>query len=311
MAGAYVSEAHINPGLTDYATGYKNGKLLADRLSPIVSCSNRSDTYRVRSRRDASRILEATFGPETEARSGVYNVTVANFSVVDYGLKLPLTAADRDASNGPLDPEQAKTAQIVHSLGLARESRVAAILTASGSYASTAAAAALWSDKTSALPVDDILTGIRRIAPSSTESKLIAWCSLSVWHTLRVHPQVLALKGATSGMISKDEFAQFFDCDELLVSDVQKDTANPSAASGVYSYLWGTNIFGLARVPTNPQGRDIESVSCTFRVGGQIQVRTYDAPHIGPGGSMMIQAECSDDEVVPQNDMGTLITSVV
>lgn len=310
MAGAYVSEAHINPGLTDFATGYKNGKFIADLLSPVVSCDMRSDTYRTRSRRDATNILEAVFGPETEARSGIYNVSSSTFKVVDYGLRLPVNSADLDANNGPLDPRQGKTQQLMNSLLLAREFRAATQFTTSGNYASTAAAATVWTNKTTATPVDDILTAIRRIAPSSEESRLVAWCSIDVWHTLRMHPQILALKGATSGMISRAEFGEFFDCDELAVSDAQRDTANPGQASGSYSRLWGTTVFGIARVPLNPSGKDIESFACTFRLGGQVRVREYAAPHIGPGGSVMIQAEHSDDEVLPQNDMATLITSV-
>lgn len=310
MAGAYVSEAHINPGLTDFATGYRNGNFIADLLSPPVACEFRSDTFRKRSRKDATQILEVTFGPETEARSGVYNVTSDTFKVVDYGLKLPINSADTAASNGPLDPKQGKTAALMNSLLLAREYRVATQFTTTGNYASTGAASAVWTNKTTASPVDDILTAIRRIAPSSVESRLVAWCSLSVWHTLRVHPQLLALKGATSGMISRQEFASFFDVDELAVSDAQRDTANP-AQTGSYSYAWGSTVFGLARVPLNPSGKDIESFACTFRLGGRVIVREYDAPHIGPGGSTMIQCEHSDDEVLPQNDMATLITSVV
>ena len=131
-----------------------------------------------------------------------------------------------------------------------------------------------------------------------------------MWNALRKHPSLLALKGVTTGQVSRAEFAAYFELDDLLVSDMWSDTNNIGQTAS-YGRAWLATVFGLVRVPKQLSGADQSVFAVTFRVNPGLQVRTWEEPSIGKGGSEAIQVEVSDDEKIVQADMGYLLTSVI
>lgn len=308
----HPAQQHVDAALSTFATAYSNTGFLADRLCPIVPVEKRSDRFFTRSRRDVSQIVNDAIGPKGAANTASYDVSTDNYSVEDRALKDYVTDSLIRNADAPLDPRELAVQNIMQRLMLAREYRVATLLTTGGNYAAanTSSPANVWSDATDGDPVGDINTAIATIAYSGDESSLVAWCSREVWNTLRKHPQLLALKGTTTGQVSRAEFAEYFELSELLVSDVRRDTANPGQTAS-YSRLWGTSSFGIVRVPSVLQGADISAFAVTFRMQPGMTVRRWDEPGIGIGGSEAVQVEFSDDEKAVQNDLGYLYTSVV
>jgi hypothetical protein len=305
------ASAHVDKALSDFATGYQNNGFIADKLCPVINVDYRSDKFFTRNRRDVSHIVGDMISPKGEAQMASYDLSTDNYSVTDRALKDVVVDSLIKNADAPLDPRQLATQTLMQKLMLGREYRAATLLGTSGNYASgnTAAASVAWTNEVTSTPLADINTAIAAIPYSGDDAALVAFCARPVWNSLRKHPQLLALKGTDKGMISREEFAEFFEIDELLVSDVWKETANIGQTAS-YARIWSDTVFGVLRVPPVLQGNDISAFSATFRVAPGIQVRAWETPGTGIGGSETIQVEFSDDEKVIQNDMGYLITSV-
>lgn len=306
-----AAAAHVDRALSDFATAYSNSGFIADRLCPVVGVEKRSDKFFTRNRRDVSHRVNDIISPKGEAQMASYDVSTDNYSVQDRALKDVVTSSLIKNADAPLNPRQLATQNLMQKLMLAREGRVASLLCTSGNYASgnTSAAGAVWTNETTSTPIADINTAIAAIPFSGEDASLVGFCARPVWNALRKHPTLLAMKGTSAGMLSRQEFASYFELDDLLVSDVWDETANIGQTAS-YARLWTATVFGLVRVPRVLQGADISAFAVTFRADPGMQVRSWETPGTGIGGSETVQVEFSDDEKIVQNDMGYLLTSV-
>lgn len=308
---ANTNSVHIDGPLSDFATAYGMHEMGADILSPIVRVDKRSDSYHTRTRRGQARLVDDLMGPKSRAGETTYETGSDNYSVKSRGLSDYVPVAMEANADGVLSPMEETTADIMGKLMRKREARVAALYCTSGNYlaANVNAAGAVWSNKTTSTPDDEILTCRRLVPPGAPGSKLVGWCTSEVFDSLRVHPNLLAMKGLDKGMLSTDDIKSFFRLDEMLVLDAEKDDANEGQDAS-YARIWTATLFGIARVPTAPS-KNTSAFSLTFRVNPGIQTYTWDAPDIGEQGSTGIRVAFADDEVVVQNDMAALITGVL
>lgn len=307
----HSGQLHLNAPLSDFATKYRNDGFIADMLSPIVSVNKRSDDFFTRSRRDVSVIVDDAIGPKGSANEADYDVGSDTYQVRGRALKGLVDLAEEANADAPLDPDEMAVSNVMQKLMLNRERRVATLLCTSGNYASgnTAAASVAWTNETTSTPIADINTAMAAIPFSGEDMYLRAFMARPVWNALRKHPQILAMKGTDKGQVSRSEFASFFELDDVLVSDVWYDSANPGQSAS-YARGWTATVFGLARVPKVLSGKDISALSVTFRFGGKMNVRSWDEPGRGEMGTRVHQVSFADAEKVVQNDMGYLLTSV-
>lgn len=306
-----ASSVHVDSALSDFATAYQNNGFLADRLSPVIGTDKRSGKYFIRNRRDVSHAQSDLLSPKGKANEAYYDVTTGSFSVVDRGLVGYVSNETQSNADAPLDPRQLQTQHLLQQIMLSRELRVASQFCTSANYGSnTAAASAVWSNETTSTPIADINTAMAAIPFSGEDTSFVGFASRPVWNALRKHPSILSLKGVTSGQVSRSEFASYFEMDEMLVSDVWSETANIGQTAS-YARGWTATVFGVVRVPRIITGPDVSIFGATFRSTPGLQVRTWEEPSIGKGGSEAVQVELSDDEVVIQSDMGYLLTSVL
>lgn len=306
---ASSASVHIDSALSNFAVKYENSGFIADRVCPIIPVAKRSDTYFKRDRRDVSHAVNDVLGPKSRANEFRYSLSTASYAVQDRGLVDYVGATMIANADAPLDPRELSTQALMQQIMLAREIRVASIFCTSGNFTNTAAAGTVWTNETSSAPVADINTAIAAIPFSGDDTALIGYCSRPVWNALRKHPQMLALKGTTTGQVSRQEAAAYFELDELLVSDLWKDTNNIGQTAS-YARGWTATVFGVVRVPRVVTSPDTSVFAVTFRANPGLEVRTWDEPAIGKGGSEAIQVEVSDDEAIVQADMGYLLTSV-
>lgn len=308
---ANANSVHVDAALSDFATAYANRDMIADILSPIVEVDQRSNKYHKRSRRGSSHVVADLMGPKSPANETTYETSTGTYVVQDRGLMDYVDYAMIDNADAALSPEEETVNDLRTKLALAREVRVASLLCTSGNYASgsTGAVSTVWTNTTTSTPIKDINTAKAAVPPGGPGTRLVAWCSIEVWNALRAHPDLLALKGMDKGLITRSDFAQFFEVDEILVSDAQKDTNNMGQDPS-YSRIWTATVFGLARLPVGRPSIRTSALSLTFRVRPGIQTFTWEEPKIGVKGSKGIRVSFSDDEVIPQNDMGYLLTSV-
>lgn len=307
---ATPASAHTDARLSNFATSYDPEGFVADIVSPIVPVEKLSDVYTKRSRRDVNRVPDDLAGPRSALNEVSYDLSTGSYSCKERGLKEVVTGSYAINADAPIDPFQAATMNIKNKLMLNREVRVATLLQTSSNYSSSnvIAAASTWATGGST-PITNINAAKRAIPRAGGGSKLVAVCSTPLFDTLKQHADILALKGTTDGMATEEEIAKYFGFAQLVVSDVTKDTANDGQTAS-YSYVWSSSYFVIIRVPTVIVGPDITAFSVTFRQKSGFVSRKWRDENLGLDGADWVSLGMRDDEVVPQNDMGAIITGV-
>lgn len=312
----YPGNAHINAALTDFASNYSNGALLADRVSPIFLVDKKSDSFFKFAQKDATTALANRVGERGAIPEVTIEEATGSYTCLGYGLKAPVTRALQATADPVVMPKERSTRNVMLRNMLQREIRVADQITTSGNWNAnnTAAATAVWSNQTTGVPLTDIHTALEAIPASGSDSLKIGICALEVFHDLMSHPQIRDLHGTMTGQISAQVLAGYLGLDELLVSDAQKNTANTGQAVSL-SRIWLNTVFAIVKVPRTIEGTDQELFSCTFRrrlagASDGILVREWHVEDAGTEGTDMIAVTHEDDEVIVQDDQGYLITSV-
>lgn len=302
--------ARIDVPLTQFATAYSNSEFFADFLSPVVSTPDVGGKYAQRNRRDVSHARNDMLGARGRHNEVDYDVTWTSYLVQDRGLKGVVSSQLRQSAAAILSPDQLCVDNVMQNMMLNREIRVATQLCTSGNFTNTGAVGTVWTNETSSSPLADINTAIAAIPSFGANNKLVGYCALPVWNALRKHPQLLALKGISEGQVSREEAARYLGLDELYVSKTRKETANLGVTAS-YGYVFTATVFGVISLPrAAPSGNDVQAFSVTFRQEPGLEVRSWEVPDEGKGGSMAHAVEMSDVEVIPQADMGYLLTSV-
>lgn len=303
--------ARIDVPLTQFATAYKNDEFFADILSPVVSTPDVGGKYAQRNRRDVSHARNDMLGSRGHHNEVDYDVTWTAYLVQDRGLKGVVSSQLRQSAAAVLSPDQLCVDNVMQNMMLNREIRVATQLCTSGNFTNTGAVGTVWTNETSGNPLGDIGTAVAAIPSFGANSKLVGYCAQTVWNALRKHPQMLALKGISEGQVSLEEAARYLGLDELYVSKTRKETANLGVTAS-YAYVYTATVFGIIALPRNaPAGNDVQAFSVTFRQEPGLEVRSWEIPDEGKGGSTAHAVELSDVEVIPQADMGYLLTSVI
>lgn len=315
MTAPYPSDAHVDSALSTFISSYTNGDYFADIVCPVIETEKSSGKFQQYSRPDFARERDLVMAATGQATELGYTLTTGDYACIDYAgvdyvpLKL-LSDADE-----PQRPLERSSSLIMNALLLERERRVATLLTTSGNWATanTGAVSNYWSDGTAGTPLDDILDGLNAIAPGmSGDMRKVFICSAEVFADLRKHPQMLA-GGSQKPVLSPGEVADLIGVDEVLVSEAQSTSTNRGQTAS-YSRIWGSTSAVAVCVPRGEPRGEAGLAAATFRhtLEGEspIQVRRWYEAGRGRGGSEAVQVEHSDDEVMVQNDMGYLWTSV-
>lgn len=315
------SAVHVNASLSAFASGYNPGSTMADELCPPIMVDKRSDTYFQRLRKDVATRLDARIGPNGTVSEADFEVTQSTYSVEDFGLIGKVANAEISNADEPMKPKEMRVENLMYRLWLDHEIRVAAVLDTSGSYAAVGAATAAWSAIGTSNPIKDVQDAVARLAPGGdTKTELIMGLALETWQALSRHPDLLGLRaggGGEKGVMRPEEIAAALGLDRIVVSDMQKNTANRGLAAS-YSRVWSTTIARIVRRPKGePSGPDAMCFAGTFRQKkntgpGGWQVTEWDMPEYGVDGGIGIKVSTSEHAArILQSDMGTLITGVL
>lgn len=318
---ATAEALNMNQPLTDFAAAYQNSKFIADRVTALIRVTAIAGTFQKRSRRDVNRAsLDDVIGTSGWANEIGYSLSSDTYALQPRALKGYVDRASRVAAVTALDPEQEMVAQLMQAIGLAHEKRVASVLTTPANYASanqlTAGVlskpnvATKWSDWSAADPIGDIKAAIRQLPSAGDDFERVMWISDVVFDALATHPQILALKGTTSGVASAQELVSYFrGLDRIEIGECTEDTANPGQASASYSRLWSSTACGIVLVPRSERGTEASIFAASFRHVDGVVVRSWDEPGRGYGGSTGIQVEhMTQAAKVVQDDAGVIIS---
>lgn len=313
----YSTDVTVSRPLTRLVAAYGNGKLIADRVCPIIRSDSKTGTYKSEVRSDSTDTQEADLLPEDGPANRIdHSYSSTAYACVMRGLKEVVPASVISRADAPLRPLQDAAMKVMLRTMLKREQRVFTLLTTSGNYTSSGAATDVWTDESLGAPLDDFNTATAAIPPdSSGASKICAVMVKEAWQALRKHPQLRG-GGALSPVLSLEEAADRLGVDEIIVTDLQK-TATAKGVTATYSRMWTSTVCAVISVPRGEPMDRQPMFAGTFREwlpgsgSNGLVARQFSDASIGSSGAQTVQVAYSEVPKVIQADMGYLLTSVI
>lgn len=310
----------VNPLLTSVALTYRNPKLIADSVLPRITVESPVFAYTQYTKEDAFTVPNTLVGRKGDVNEIDWTATQSTSQVEDHGLEEPIPNRDiaiaraRNATN--IDPEQRATELLSDLIALDREVRVAALVTATASYASgnfaTLSGTGQWSDYTNSDPITAVLSALDGMLVRPN----IGVIGRAVYTKLRMHPKVVAAvfaqggNAAVGGVASLQAIADLLEMDTLYIGEGWVNTAKKGQTASL-SRVWGKDAAFLYQ---NPLAASTEQSTITFgytaewgnRVAG-----SFEDNDIGLRGGVRVRVGESVKELVVANDVGYLFKAAV
>lgn len=302
----------INPQLTAIAIAYKNPDvaLIADLVLPRTPTAQEFK-YLKYDLAAGFTVPETRVGRKSLPNEVDLSCTEVLDKVLDYGLDDIVPNEDIEADNQGIDPLGTATAWLTNLVNLARELRVANLVFNTASYAAgqytTLAGGSQWSDTVNSDPVAAI--GDALDVPIMRPN--IATFGQQTWTKLRRHPKIVqAIKNTNqgAGMVSREEFAEFFELQEVLIGQGLANTAKRGQAASMQR-VWGkhASFFYRDRAAGPQQG---VTFGMTAAWGKKI-AGNIPEPKIGLTGSERVRAGERVKEIITAPDVGYFFQNAV
>jgi hypothetical protein len=306
----------VDPVLTAIAIGYTNpvAALIADQVLPRVPTGS-SFQYDVYGLEDFSA-PNGKLGRRGKTPRIEFASKKEDSSVEDFGWEssIPVTdsddaAAQRAANASRYDPRARATTGLTAIKQIAREKRVADIVFAAGTYASTRrvqlSGTSQLSDYANSDPV-----GVINAALDGTFVARPTHAVLSKygWGKLRAHPKMVkSVKGGISGdgMISREQFVELFELQGLLVGEGQLNASAPGQDVSI-GQVWGKHMALLHINPEGGPGGNLPTFGFTADCGGAVALSYFDT-NVGLKGGEVIRVGERVREHVCAKDVGYFI----
>lgn len=209
----------IDPKLTAVAIAYMNPDvaLIADDVLPRTPVAQEFKWLKYDLAQGFS-VPDLKVGRKSYPAEVEFSATEMQDKVADYGLDDFVPNEDIEADNQGVDPKGVATGYMTNLLNLGREIRVAGLVFNAASHANnvTLAGASQWSDTAGSDPVAAISDALD--IPIYRPN--IGVLGQATWTKLRRHPKIVqAIKNTDqgSGMVSRQEFADFFELSALYI----------------------------------------------------------------------------------------------
>ena len=299
--------------LTQIAQAVMPMGMIADMVCPRVRTGYKF-TYTTLTEEDLLTIPDVRASRAGRLNQVEFGATDATDSVIDYGLEDPVPYRDIDEAGKqevPFDPLELASMATAELVKLAREKRVADLLTTTANYHSTLrttlAGTSKWSSSSSA-PLYDILDALDK--PLVRPNTLVF--GQAVWTALRQNATIveaIKLSGAgaeASGIVMKGAVAELFEVDNVYIGMAWHQSAKRGQADA-FSRLWGKHACAI-HVRPGMNVRDRMPKFCwTADAMGGMQVGTYEEPARGVNrGSTVVKVSECVKELIAYNRAGYL-----
>lgn len=211
----------VSPVLTAISLAYRNPDvaLIADDVLPLTPVSQEFKWLKY-DLTAGYTVPDLKVGRKSYPTEVEFTSTEQTDKVVDYGLSDFIPNEDIEADNQGVDPRGTAVAYLTNLVRLGREIRVANLVFSTGSYVAgnqtTLSGTSQWSDTANSDPVAAI--GDALDVPIYRPN--IAVFGQAAWTKTRRHPKLVqAIKGTSqgAGMVSRQEFADFFELSDVYV----------------------------------------------------------------------------------------------
>jgi hypothetical protein len=307
------SAVHTDAFLQNLSIGYRNDDYIGLQLMPVVPVDKRSDKFLKWDKRNLLNAPDDTMTHRAVPNEVEDATTSANFSVEDYalmGFVDSMTEANADTIYMDLIDQ---TESIAERLALKEEIRIAAIMTATGSYSGNTAplTGVEWNE--GGVPANDPVGNIQSARAALWNgfgrTRLVGFTSLPIFNLLANHTQIRGLFAyVKEGLATRQQIAAYFGLDDLLVGEARYDSAN-IGQTAAYARIW-SNVFGIARVMTTPSHR-IAAFGATFRFMPGSKTTQWFDPKPGNIGGTYTKVALSESHDVIAPDTGYLYTGVL
>jgi Phage major capsid protein E len=209
----------IDPKLTAVAIAYRNPDvaLIADDVLPRTPVAQEFKWLKY-DLAQGFTVPDLKVGRKSFPAEVEFSATEQQDKVSDYGLDDFVPNEDIEADNQGVDPKGVAAGYMTNLLNLGREIRVAGLVFNAASHANnvTLSGTGQWSDTVNSDPVAAI--GNALDVPIYRPN--ICVLGQATWTTLRRHPKIVqAIKNTNqgAGMVSRQEFADFFELQALYI----------------------------------------------------------------------------------------------
>lgn len=308
----------VNPQLTAIAIAYRNpaAAFIADLVLPRRPVAKKF-TYTRYSADQAYTIPDTRVGRKSDPTQVDFGGLPITDEVLDYGLDDTVPNDEVEAFNsmpkapGASGPVDVSTMMLTHLLQLDRERRVSNLIFNAGSYGAGLSEAlsgtAQWNDTVNSDPVAKIGDSIDK--PLIRPNTLVL--GRASWTALRRHPKIVQAINNTnqsSGMVSRQQVADLFELQQVLVGESFVNTARKGQAA-TFARVWGKSA-ALIYVDANAATIDQPTFGFTGQWGGRVAGSISD-PKKGLRGSEVVRVGESLKEVVSANDLGYYLGAVI
>lgn len=304
----------VNQVLTGVARAYVNNKLIANTLSPRRPVGGEQFKWYQHKLGGKLTVPDLTVGRKSAPSEVEFEMEEKDSSTQDYGLDDVIPNKDIDAAkNIPnFNPLATATENLTDLLELARELRVANLVFSATTYAAgnklTLAGTDRWDDYENSTPVDDFKAALDAciIRPN------VAVFGRGPWSKFSSHPQILAGVGklnTNGGIATRQEVADLFELDEIIVGEGWVNIANPGQAVQ-RRRVWGNHCSLLVRDNLADFQNLRPTFSLTAQWGGRI-AGDIPEPKMGLRGSVRVRVGEAVRELNIASDLGFFFENVV
>ena len=301
----------VNPILTAIALAYRNPDvaLIADQVLPRTPVSQEFK-WLAYDLAQGFTVPDTKVGRKSTPNEVEFAATEIFDKTEDHGLDDLVPNEDIEADNQGIDPLGMATTYLTNLVNLAREQRVASKVFNAASFATnkqaTLSGSSQWSDKGS-----DPVAAIGDALDVPIMRPNIGILGQQTWTALRRHPLIVqAIKGTAqgSGMVSRQEFADFFELQELLIGAGFVNQAKRGQNTKL-ARVWGKHAAFIYRDrAAGAQG------GVTFGFTGEFGNKiagTLDEPKTGLTGSVRVRVGERVKEIICAPDLGYYFQNAV
>lgn len=306
-----VSPYPIAPALTAISVVYKNPAYIADLVLPRTPVGAQNFTFVQFPVDTMFNIYDTTVGRRGKPNEIVIEGTETASFTLDQALDSPIPQADIDNADIRYDPRDLQTMALTQAIAMGREQRVANLVFNTGSYAAglstTLSGTGQYSDYVNSDPVVGINAQLD--LPLMRPNKLIF--GQQSWTTVRSHPRIVqATKGTaqTGGVASRQQVAELFEVDEVLVGATRANNAKRGQTPAM-ARLWGKHIAGIY-IPPVLTGQGEVAFGASFEWGSRIASEIEDRD-IGMRGGVRVRVGESLRELIIANQAGFFLQNAV
>jgi hypothetical protein len=300
-----------DPKLTAIAIAYRNPDvaLIADEAMPRTP-TEQSFKWLKYDMAQGMTLPDMRVGRKSIPNEVEFTAEEMSDRVVDYGLDDVVPNEDIEADNLGIDPLGTAVAYLTNLVNLGREVRVAGQVFNTANYSAdlqqTLSGTSQWSDEDS-----DPVEAIGESLDEPVMRPNIAIFGQQTWTKLRRHTKLVqAIKGTAlaAGMVTRAEFAEFFELQSVLVGAGILNQAKKGQQPSI-GRVWGKHAAFIYRDRASGPQAGV-TWGFTAEWGSKIAGR-MDEPKVGLRGSVRVRSGERVKEVVCAPDLGYFFQNAV